>query len=109
MFSVCTLLDGMVRMAPSRARHACRKEGLRPSVRLMRRHWRQHLQRCVFLQETLQIQAQARSQALLGARLRGGMDRDLGGDGWEGDDFGGGNSGAQALHLVPVRFKTKRC
>ena len=70
MFSVCTLLDGMVRMAPSRARHACRKEGLRPSVRLMRRHWRQHLQRCVFLQETLQIQAQARSQALLGARLR---------------------------------------
>ena len=32
------------------------------------------------------------------------MDRDLGGDRWEGDDFGGENSGAQALHFMPVLF-----
>ena len=35
------------------------------------------------------------------------MDRDLGGDGWEGDDFGGGNSGAQSLHMLPVSCVNK--
>lgn len=42
-----------------------------------------------------------------GGAAEGGMDKDLGGDRWEGDDFGGDNSGAQSLHSSPVPLYEK--